>query len=280
MDPIRLSATKFGKLASPDFCQFCFWVYLQIDQKAPFDSFPGIFSSIDRYTKAMIHAYMDKHHKLPACLEGFEDAVGYLEVGRLKHFDEESGILITGEPDDVFTLTDECLALADYKTARYPKALAGGDKSESSMLLPSYGVQLNVYDYLLEKNDFPKCQKASLIYFDPTTALSAPEFLDRWDDLGFSLGFQAKVLPVELNHKEILPPLFARVRKVYELEKAPRGRAGCKNCERIENMLALAGKGIKLEDARYFSDLIGMHGEFGLTERAAVRDAFVTLIGW
>ncbi len=242
--------------------------------------FPGIFSSIDRYTKNLVHAFFDEYEEAPACLEGFEDAVDYLEVGRLQYFDEASGILVTGEPDDVFTLTDAYLGLVDYKTARFPKALENQDDSESSKLLPRYTVQLNVYDYLLEKNDFAKCKKAALVYFNPLTKLSSSEFLDRWNDGGVSLGFEAKVVSVELNHKKVLPPLLALVRKIYELKKAPQGRAGCKNCERIRKMLALAGKGIKLEDAQYFSDTIGMHKEFGLTEREAVRDAFATLLGW
>ena len=276
MDQIQLSATKLAKLAHADFCAFCFWVYLMIHQRPPFDQFPGIFSSIDRFTKGGVHAHFDKHNKPPKCFQSFTHAVSYLEVGRLKYLEKKHGILLTGEPDDVFELEDGSLELYDYKTARFPKALENDD-DESGQLLSGYRVQLNVYDHLLSKNGYGACDKAALVYFDPMTHLSEDEHLKQWDDNGMSLRFEAKILPIELNAAELLPPLIEKVREIYESAKPPKGRDGCKNCERIKALFEVSGKSLTFKDTVDFVDWVWLGLEFG-DPKTAISDAFRHMI--
>ena len=52
---LRTSAKNLGELALPDSCPRCFWLKLRARQ-LPFQIFPGIFSSIDAYTKRVAHA--------------------------------------------------------------------------------------------------------------------------------------------------------------------------------------------------------------------------------
>ena len=50
MEPLRISAKNLGELAKPDFCPRCFWLRTHA-KRLPYQIFPGIFSSIDAYTK-------------------------------------------------------------------------------------------------------------------------------------------------------------------------------------------------------------------------------------
>ena len=50
---LTISATALGELAHTGFCHRCFWVKRHC--KLPYQSFPGIFSSIDSSIKRVVH---------------------------------------------------------------------------------------------------------------------------------------------------------------------------------------------------------------------------------
>jgi len=52
MENLKISAKNLGATALEDFCPRCYWIKLKMGNRLPFQSFPGIFSSIDSYTKA------------------------------------------------------------------------------------------------------------------------------------------------------------------------------------------------------------------------------------
>lgn len=47
--------------------------------------------------------------------------------------------------------------------------------------------------------------------------------------------------PVDLD-LTLLAPLYKRAREIYDLSEAPAGREGRKDCERLENLLALVSR--------------------------------------
>jgi hypothetical protein len=63
-DSLRISAKNLGALALPDFCPRCFWLKSRT-KVLPFQIFPGIFSSIDSYTKRVVHAWIDANGNAP-----------------------------------------------------------------------------------------------------------------------------------------------------------------------------------------------------------------------
>ncbi len=139
-EQIRISAKKLGELAMPNFCPRCFWIKLRLKNKLPFQIFPGIFSSIDSYTKRIVHSWFDSHRSQPVWLNSLGNLVGYRETLHFSKFrilDEENNILLTGNPDDVLIKTDSSHIIVDYKTAKYT---AAQDK-----LHPLYEAQLNSY---------------------------------------------------------------------------------------------------------------------------------------
>jgi len=64
-----LSARTLGALALPDACERCFWLHQRIG--APDSPFPGIFSSIDSYSKKVLQAALQHAQRLPHWFERF-----------------------------------------------------------------------------------------------------------------------------------------------------------------------------------------------------------------
>jgi len=60
MTQLRISAKNLGAMLLPEFCPRCFWFKLKTGNKLPFQIFPGIFSSIDAYTKRVVHGWIDE----------------------------------------------------------------------------------------------------------------------------------------------------------------------------------------------------------------------------
>ena len=56
-EQIRISAKNLGSLALPDCCKKCFYIKLKLKNKLHWQIFPGIFSSIDSYSKS--HGIID-----------------------------------------------------------------------------------------------------------------------------------------------------------------------------------------------------------------------------
>lgn len=228
---IRISAKNLGELAMPNFCPKCFWLKLRLNNKLPFQIFPGIFSSIDSYTKNIIHAFFDINGKFPIWLDGLGELVRYQKPPHYSKFnilDSESNVLLTGTPDGVFIKSDNSYMIADYKTARYT-----GRQDE---LMPMYEVQLNAYAVIGEQRGLNPVSDLALIYFEPVTDNTAVLDTANYRDTGFAMGFAAYVHKVDLNPSSI-KPLLAKTREIYKLSQAPSGYLGCKDCMLLDQLI-------------------------------------------
>lgn len=229
---IQISAKNLGELALPDFCPRCFWLKRHPDVRLPYQIFPGIFSSIDAYTKRVVHGYFDKHGRFPAWLDKkIGDLVGYVNPPSFHKFNrmfEEYGIRLTGAADAIFQKKDGSHVIVDYKTAKFtPNA----DK-----LMPMYVVQLNGYASIAEEVGPQNVTSLGLLYMEPITdeESAVEEAHDRGD--GFAMGFSANYHPVILNTEMILP-LLEKTREICDLETSPDPRAGCKECEKVSSLV-------------------------------------------
>ena len=63
---LQISGKNLGTLARPDCCPRCFWLQHTTDKGLPYQIFPGIFSSIDAYTKNVVHGWFDRHGDGPS----------------------------------------------------------------------------------------------------------------------------------------------------------------------------------------------------------------------
>jgi hypothetical protein len=95
MAQVRISAKDLGVLALPKFCPRCFWIKMHCENKLPFQIFPGIFSSIDSYTKKVTNVHFHRYNHLPSWL-------GELgELGRPMKVPHHSKFRIVDEKSDV-----------------------------------------------------------------------------------------------------------------------------------------------------------------------------------
>jgi hypothetical protein len=230
---LRISAKTLGELAMPDFCPRCFWIKLHAG-KLPFQIFPGIFSSIDAYTKRIIHCYIDDHECFPSWLDDLGELVGYKEpphYTKFKILDSNSGVTLWGTPDGVFTKADGSHVIVDYKTAKYT--------GTQDKLMPMYEVQLNAYAAIGEKCGLKPVSDLALIYMEPVTDADAATDGSNHRHNGFAMGFSANIHKVALN-LDTIPLLLARVREIYELSNAPEGSAECNDCYLLESLLKIA----------------------------------------
>jgi hypothetical protein len=232
--PLRISAKTLGAVAQPDFCPRCFWIGLQL-KKLPFQIFPGIFSSIDSYSKHVVHEWLNAGGGPPQWLAALGDVVGFKDPPHFSKFNidvPEFDITLTGVPDGILVRRDGSHVIVDYKTARYTKA--------QDALLPMYETQLNGYAAIGEQRGFSPVTTLALIYFEPVSEpADAAQPSSRRDD-GFALGFKAQIHDVPLAPGR-LPPLLARAREIYDHTSAPVGREGCKDCAAVAALRAITG---------------------------------------
>ena len=228
---MRISAKNLGLLALPDACERCFWMLAHLGFRAPWFTFPGIFSSLDSYQKRCIHQYFRAHGVLPEWLAAFGEVREPVPVphhSKFQWLDEESGVLLTGAPDDIYRRNDESLFIVDFKTA---KATEGQDA-----LLPLYVVQLNSYAFLAERLGMGLVTGLGLVYFQPLTETDNID--SRLSRHGFDLGFSAHTVPIALNTAQI-PLLLRRAREIFD-SPSPAPAPNCRDCALVGQMFTLA----------------------------------------
>src|SRR6266849_10097399 len=165
---IRISGKDLGAVALPGFCPRCFWIQRRAPAGLPFQSFPGIFSSIDAYTKRVVHSWIDQHQRMPAWLDEVGPITGYREPPHHSKFsvvDSQTDILLTGAVDGVFVRPDLSHIIIDYKTARYTSA--------QGALFPVYKTQLNAYALIGEARGGSPVSALALVYAEPVTDQAA-----------------------------------------------------------------------------------------------------------
>jgi len=230
-----ISATELGTYARTRFCSRCAWVRLHV-KSLPYQSFPGIFSSIDRYNKLIVHNHFDREGHAPSWLAELGEAAEYVNPphwSSFKALDEETGITLRGEADGIFKLADGSYVIVDYKTSRYNPERPG--------MFPNYEVQLNAYALIAERLGLSPVSKLALVYMEPATdkeIASEPELVV---ERGFVMGFHANVVPVELRVASLLPPLLRKARSIWDMDSPPKAVRDCKDCAAVESLLGSLG---------------------------------------
>ena len=230
---IRISGKDLGQLALPDYCERCFWLKRRSAGKLPFQVFPGIFSSIDSYTKKIVHGYFDTHHQPPPWLSDLHGVVGYIDPPHFSKFqfvDATTNVLLTGAADGILKKADGSILIIDYKTAKFTE--------NQDSLLPIYEVQLNSYALIAQMLDYPKVSGLALIYMEPLTTDEASLESRHARKDGFAMTFTSHVKELVLDTTTI-PPLLSKLRSIFDLPSPPIGSEGCKDCLNLNGLLKL-----------------------------------------
>ena len=228
---MTISATDLGAYASDRFCPRCAWVKLNV-KPLPYQSFPGIFSTIDRYNKRVVHSYFQRARSLPAWLRQLGVVTSYVEPPSWRKFsvvDGETGVTIRGEADGIFRMDDGSHAIVDYKTARYTPG--------QEAMYRQYEAQLNAYAFIATRLDLAPISKLALVYMEPVTDEETARRPDVVDQVGFVMGFSATVVPVALTPDELVPRLMRKVVSIGQMSGPPPGAQGCKDCAAVDGFL-------------------------------------------
>lgn len=235
---LRISGKNLGELSLQHYCPRCVWLKLKLNGQLPYQSFPGIFSSIDAYTKHVVHGWFDDHNAAPPWLGSLGTITGYINPPHHSKFfyvDETYNVKITGAADGILQRGDGSLLIVDYKTAKF--------SDNQDTLLPIYETQLNAYAIIAEKTGLGSVSGLALIYMEPqTTDVHAKEPRHKLDS-GFGMSFSATIKPITRNADSIAP-LLARARELFDLQSPPPMRDGCKECPkmgRVIESLAMQG---------------------------------------
>ena len=203
----------------------------------PWQGFPGIFSSIDRYTKQVILNHLQREGSLPPWLADVGGAVEHIDPPHWSKFratDDATGATLRGEADAIFRLPGGDCVIVDYKTSRYNPDNRGQHRV--------YRAQLNAYAWIAARLDFPPVSGLALVYVEPATGgdeSNAPELVDA---AGFALGFRPRVVEVELAPERLIPPLLRRAAGVHATPAPPEPRNGCRDCAALEGLLSALGR--------------------------------------
>lgn len=225
---IQISGKTLGLLAMPDFCARCFWVRFRV--RLPYQIFPGIFSSIDAYSKRVLEHWFSDHRSPPPWLSCLGPVVGLVPCPHWSRFqlrDADTGVVLTGVPDALFTREDGGLIVGDLKTARYSEA--------QDELQPMYHVQLNSYA-LIAQNRGETVHGLVLIYTEPMTGRE--DCVGRCCEHGFDMGFLGRVVTVPLR-TGCIAPLLVETRRICDSNAAPARNPQCKDCGLTEELVSL-----------------------------------------
>ena len=229
---LQISAKDLGQIALDNFCPRCFWIKRKV--KVPYQMpFPGIFSSIDSYTKKTVEGYFGKHGRLPDWIGEIGVPKEIIKTRRSEFRYEHGNVILTGEPDLLFRKDDDTLAIVDYKTARYTE--------NQDRLLPIYRVQLNGYALISQHAYGKAVTSLHLVYFEPPESDDALEIGHRnVNGDGFSMPFSSNILEIDKD-TDMVVGLMEKAERILETARPPDGVPGCDDCRRLSGMLHLPG---------------------------------------
>ncbi len=147
-------------------CPRCFWLAFNKGVKRPAGIFPSLPSGMDKILKVHFDKFMEKGELPPelAELNGdiklFDDA-DLLKIWRSNFkgipWTDKEGNLFRGAVDNILKKGKKLIVL-DYKTRGYPL------KEDTAA---HYQNQMDIYNFLLRKNDYETEDYAYLIFYHP-----------------------------------------------------------------------------------------------------------------
>lgn len=187
-------------------CPRCFWLYLNKKIKRPPGLMPGIVMKIEAVVKSYFNHYRELGELPPIIAQQVKGTLAK-DMPKTLYHTEDNGIKLWGRPDDYLKLSSGDIVPFDHKTkANEPEPIPH----------PAYQLQMDVYSYLLQMNDFNKTNKAYLAFYYP----------DDEYELHDGMNINCKVIEVETN------PARAKklAEKAYKILNGPMPESG-KNCE-------------------------------------------------
>jgi hypothetical protein len=252
MTDLAITPKRLGQIQMATYCARCFWYLLRLKFHPPFDHFGGaIFKKMEQIQMAIVGILLDNDGRLPDEFAPFcnlSSRVDYPRHWSKFQYPHKSGVLLYGEPDDIFDVSDGSIAVVDHKTARY----RGGDDP----FLPCYATQVVGYANIAELGlKLGKVSKGGLFYWeiDDETVTSDPARFYRGKELW--VPFAVKTHSIDINYS-LLDPLLKEVKQLWKADTPPVGAEKCDDCKKLDLLLAIEDQ-IMIKDQKIlqrFSD--------------------------
>lgn len=147
-------------------CPRCFWLQFNKGIKRPAGIFPSLPSGMDKILKAHFDSYRDRGELPPELNDCKDDCKLFDDVEKLKvwrsnfkgiQWKDNKGNLFRGAVDNILQKGGKLIVL-DYKTRGFPLKEDTADH---------YQNQLDIYNFLLRKNDYETEDYAYLLFYHP-----------------------------------------------------------------------------------------------------------------
>tara|TARA_X000000368_G_scaffold116926_1_gene91304 strand:+ start:1596 stop:2357 length:762 start_codon:yes stop_codon:yes gene_type:complete len=159
------------------------------------------------------------HHK---DIEKWQNAFNGIQFS-----DKEHNFLIYGGVDDVMVDADGKLIVVDFKaTAKTANIVSSADVYNNGR---SYERQLEIYSWLLQKNDFEVSSTGYLLYYNGDA--SQPH-------LGKEMHFRRTIVPFDLDTKWI-DPMIKDMHACLQSDKMPDHNPDCEECVYLKTVSEL-----------------------------------------
>jgi len=201
-------------------CPRCFWLKFNKNIKRPDTIFPSLPSGMDKILKVHFDFFMRKGELPPELseLKGYKlfDDKELLKIWRSNfkgiQWTDKNGNLYRGAVDNIL-VKGKKLVVLDYKTRGYPL------KEDTHT---HYQDQMDIYNFLLRKNDYETEEYTYLIFYHP----------HKVEENGH-VCFNTDIIKIKADVKNA-EKIFKKALKVLEGE-LPVASEGCGFCKWIEN---------------------------------------------
>jgi hypothetical protein len=232
---LEITPKRLGLIGLPNYCPRCYWYLLRQKFHPPFDHFGGaIFKQMEQAQMAVVGSFLDRDGSLPKEFAPFCDVVGRTAFPRnWRRFRHRlnSGIVLYGEPDEIFSLSDTSIAVVDHKTAN---AREGKDP-----LIGCYRTQIIGYSLIAECGlKLGQATKGGLFYWSAQhkDVIADPDGYYHEGSLWMS--YKPTVVPFEIDYEYLNNPLEEAVR-LWCLSTPPDRTEGCEDCEKLDALFGI-----------------------------------------
>lgn len=196
-------------------CPRCFWLYINKKIRRPSGPMAGIVMKIESVVKSYFNQYRELGELPPIIAKQVKGTLA-VDMPKTLYYTEENGIKLSGRSDDYLELENGEILPFDHKT----KAKEPEPKPH-----PAYKLQLDVYSYLLQMNDYNKTNEAYLAFYYP----------DNEYELHKGMNINCKVINIVTNPARVKK----LVKKAYKVLNGPipKPSDNCEYCKWIEETL-------------------------------------------
>lgn len=249
MPELAITPRNLGSLRLKHYCPRCLFYLLRMRFHPPFASFgAGIFNALQRVQEAIVGHHLDKTGGLPREFPHFCDCCSRIEFP--KHWSKfrythESGVILYGQPDEIFQLKNGSLCVIDHKTAK--------NKGVDDPFHGQYETQVVGYSNIAEVGlELGTVSEGGLFYWEVQTESVEADPAAHYEKPAVCVEFIPKPLEVTIDYA-MLDPLIKEVQDIWNTREAPGGRDGCADCKKLHVLLGIQ-RDLEARDAKWLKD--------------------------